>query len=240
MAYTPTINTKWYWKLDGNSLDSSGLGNNGTDTAISYVAGRVGQAASFNGSSSQIYKDSASFDFYWTQNITFSCWVKPSALPSSSTYYYHPIAIQEAATQSTVDKSIKIFGDGSVAFFVYDWAAKYAKSATWLVSINNWYHLLWVYNGTNAILYSNGVQVWTITASWTFNFTTPRLCMSHYSGEVDSKFFNWLIDEVIIEDRAWSATEVRNYYSSFYTANAVWRTRYRDELGQVDSVGAFA
>jgi hypothetical protein len=39
-----------YWKLDGNSTDSSGRGNNGTDTAMTYVNAKNGQGGVFDGS----------------------------------------------------------------------------------------------------------------------------------------------------------------------------------------------
>lgn len=47
---------KGYWKLNGNSNDASGFGNNGTDTAITYsqANGRLNQGAGFNGISSKI------------------------------------------------------------------------------------------------------------------------------------------------------------------------------------------
>ncbi len=44
-----------YYAFEGNALDSSGNGFNGTATAVTYVAGKVGaQAAQFNGSSSYV------------------------------------------------------------------------------------------------------------------------------------------------------------------------------------------
>ena len=49
----PLANIISRWKLNGNSLDEKGL-NNGTDSNISYVTGKIGQGASFNGSSSKI------------------------------------------------------------------------------------------------------------------------------------------------------------------------------------------
>src|ERR1700677_2719413 len=59
--------------LGGSSIDVSGNGNSGTDTAITYLSGPNGIVASFNGSSSKITTPillpasgsfSLSFDFY--------------------------------------------------------------------------------------------------------------------------------------------------------------------------------
>lgn len=67
---TPTA----YYKLDGNATDSVGS-NNGTATNVSYVTGKIGQGASFNGSSSSI---SLASDLGIASGSSFSCsfWVK--------------------------------------------------------------------------------------------------------------------------------------------------------------------
>jgi hypothetical protein len=41
-----------HWPLNGNTNDVSGNGYDGTPTNITYVAGKIGQAASFNGTNS--------------------------------------------------------------------------------------------------------------------------------------------------------------------------------------------
>lgn len=49
----PTANIVSYWPVNSNSLDAVGS-NDGTDTSISYVAGKISNAASFNGTTSII------------------------------------------------------------------------------------------------------------------------------------------------------------------------------------------
>lgn len=65
-----------HWKFDGNSNDSVG-GNNGTDTSISYVTGKIGQAASFNGTTSEISLS----NIVLTNNYTVHFWIKARATP---------------------------------------------------------------------------------------------------------------------------------------------------------------
>jgi hypothetical protein len=62
--FIPSSNTKLLLHLNGSSADSSGLGNNGTDTAITYsqANGRFGQGAGFNGSSSRIAIATSSYN----------------------------------------------------------------------------------------------------------------------------------------------------------------------------------
>ena len=230
MAYKPTINTKWYWKLDGNSLDSSGLGNNGTDTAISYVAGREWQAASFNGSSSKI----TAKHWLWTGNITFTVSLFFYVTWTQTRWELFSIG-NHSVLYNWILFSVRAKSWGNNAIF-FDYSNSVWGSTNARVVYNSRNHLLVTKSWDNIIVTLNGVSE-SFTKS-SLNVSTDKLLFGDYWGGV--AFLNWLIDEVIIEDRAWSATEVRNYYSSFFTANAVWRTRYRDEIGQVDSVGAFA
>ena len=64
-----------YWKMDSNSNDSKGS-NNGTDTSITYSAGKFGDSSQFNASGDQISCGTSN-----TLNLTtfaFSGWVYPT------------------------------------------------------------------------------------------------------------------------------------------------------------------
>ena len=67
-----------YWKFNGDSVDAIG-GNNGTDTDITYVSGKINQAASFNGTSSKI--TIAPFTIVYGNEYTFSFWIKTHFVP---------------------------------------------------------------------------------------------------------------------------------------------------------------
>jgi len=63
-----------YWNLDGNSNSQVGSFN-GTDTDITYAAGKFGNAAGFNGTTSKIVlTDNASLKP--TGDFTFGAWIK--------------------------------------------------------------------------------------------------------------------------------------------------------------------
>lgn len=195
-----------YYKLDGNSNDSFG-NNNGTDTAISYVTGKVNNAASFNGSTSAIVKSSSSFDFFGTQNISIACWFKPTAMPLSNVDL---ISIQEVGTPGTIDKSLRLYANGSVSFYAYDGGAKSAQSAASLVTTGSWYHVVGTFDGTNLKIYLNGVLRATLACSGTYNFTSPQLTF----GKSTSGVFNGLIDEAVIYNAAKIQTEIDFLYNS--------------------------
>ena len=66
-----------HYKFENNENDESG-NFNGTGTEIQYAAGRYGQAASFNGSSSNV--DIGSFGSVFQQNFTVSLWFNLNSL----------------------------------------------------------------------------------------------------------------------------------------------------------------
>ena len=86
-----TDNLISYYKLDSNSNDSVGT-NNGTDTSVSYVAGKIGNSGSFNGSTSIIKCPAASIRP--TGNFTVNAWIKTSVTGTEKmifeTYSQHP------------------------------------------------------------------------------------------------------------------------------------------------------
>lgn len=69
-----------YYKLDGNSNDSVGS-NNGTDTNVSYVAGKIGDGSSVSSANGRIVANFPAPTSNWTYNF----WVKPSSIVAQQT-----------------------------------------------------------------------------------------------------------------------------------------------------------
>lgn len=201
--------TKSLYHLNGNSTDSSWNGNNGTDTAITYVNWlTANQCASFNGSTSIIVANV--FDCFWTQPLTISAKIKVTTLPTASNITMPLSFIEATIDAATYDKSFDINSSWQLSFRVYDGATK-TTSISW-ISAWNIYHIVWTYDWTNIRVYLNWVSSTPTAVSWTFNFTTPILWFSgNWAG--GRVRYNWLIDEVIIDNRAWTAIEVKKQYT---------------------------
>jgi fibronectin type 3 domain-containing protein len=79
-ASAKPTDTKALYAFEGNAQDSSGSGNHGTATAVSYVAGKVGaQAAQFNGTSSYVLIPRSI-----TDDFTVAMWVKTTDTAGSA------------------------------------------------------------------------------------------------------------------------------------------------------------
>ncbi|MFA7287038.1 MAG: LamG-like jellyroll fold domain-containing protein [Patescibacteria group bacterium] len=199
-----------YWRLEASSVDSVGS-NNGTDTAITYSAGngKFNNGAGFNGTSSQIYSQSSSFDISGTANFTIAVWVKLTALPTTATSYFDVVMTQEAADTTTYDKGIRIYGNGSASLYAYDGATKEASSAASSVAAGTYTSLIGTYDGTTLRLYVNGTLAGSVACSSTYNFTTPRLVFGHKVAAVSlSEYLNGAIDDAAYFSRALSASEI--------------------------------
>lgn len=88
-----------------------------------------------------------------------------------------------------------------------------STTANWVTyTQNKWYHIVTVYNNNNASLYinwefivtktlSDSSTTWTLSVNWINDFRTW-----YRTGGT--------ISELILEKRAWTATEILNYYNS--------------------------
>ena len=207
--YIPNSNTKLLLHLNGNSTDSSGNNNNGVDTAITYsqANGRFGQGAGFNGSSSYIsVGNSASLQF-GTNPFTINVWFKKAANNYTGCFYHD--------NSSPKVFSLGVSSDNTLFFYASD-GTGVLLSSTITITDFNWHLLTVVVEATNSRkMYIDGVYNNISTTNLTGGLTgTAVKTLGRNSLGGNSEYFNGSIDEVIIENRAWSASEVKKYYTN--------------------------
>jgi hypothetical protein len=194
-----------YYQFEGAATDSSGTGNNGTANAnVSYVAGRVGQAAHFNGSSMISVPDHASLDL--TTAMTFAAWVRIDTgaggssrrlfdkNTSGSADGYGVNYYQFGATDPRLEVDLLTSGEpGSPPVVPY--------------SLNEWVHLAIVANGGTQVLYRNGVEVDRRAMVVTLPTNALPLVLGAAQGGSDG--LQGDLDEFRLYSRALSLEEVR-------------------------------
>jgi len=207
----------YYSFEDGNSntaTDFSGRGNTGTLTnmeAADWVDGKIGTALQLDGDNDFVNLGSSS-ELDLTSSFSISAWVKIS----NKCNFCKIIAKQKDDNQPY---SI-MFDDSADQKFVFEiknssQVAAQSKSTT-VPALDTWYHIVATYNGTTQILYVNGQDEDTDTPSYTLPETDADLLIGareSASSPPAKLFFDGIVDEVRIYNRALSATEVAALYA---------------------------
>lgn len=206
MAQTTLANgLKAYYPFNGNALDESGNGYNGTVTAATLATDRFGKANSaysFNGTSAYI---TTSLNAIPTKKISICAWVKT---PGDAKKAFMGIVFARAgydmATGLGWDQNAAVYfclnsGTPSLAA---------AGAAPYAALLNNgWHFMVGTYDGAKNKIYMDGVLVkeTTMTVDYVLN---ANFKIGHDDIQGYQRHFNGLIDDVRIYDRAITADEV--------------------------------
>lgn len=197
--------TKLLLHLNGNSTDSSGNGNNGTDTNISYsqANGKFGQGAGFNGSSSKIaIASNLGID---EGSITMSIWTK---INNRSVY---AVLSETLSSSSRVSYSIRITST-TLNFFRTRRGISDDQFAVSDTNTSDMRNIILTYDGTTLKGYLNGSYVGQLNCSG--NGSRISTSATQFGNGIGAdEYFNGSIDEVIVENVAWSAEKVKKYYT---------------------------
>jgi len=196
--------TKLLLHLNGSSADSSGNGNNGTDTAITHsqANGKFGMGAGFTTGSSIVNSTAIG-----TVNAdkTISIWAKIVTDYTSNA--------NTAIFQLNFNTVTYQFVYGKDATSAYFYATRdrnmIASDVVFYrtpVSSRGFYNLILTLSGTTLSFYLDSRLLGQVTIN-TGNGTGDN--------GTGYKILNGgcNVDEVIIENRAWSASEVKKYYT---------------------------
>jgi len=202
-----------WWKAETNALDSVGTNHGVWLGAPRYGAGEVGQAFNFNGTSYVQVPDAPSLHF--SNAMTVEAWVNlrtfsgvnsreivskiggPNSDPGSYTFSIDPLS----------QKAYFIVSDGSSYAVVY-------SSSTILT--NQWTHLAGTYDGSMVKIYVNGQ--FAGSTPWTQGIFAenhnPLVIGCTLQNPNPTSFFNGLIDELSLYNRALSTNEIAAIYAA--------------------------
>jgi len=188
----------WY-RFDGDASDSSGNDLNGTEMGDpTYEAGVFGQAINLDGDGD--YVDCGldpKFDI--TDFITFTYWIKVTAFDRGWN-----------TVLSRGDDSWRSSRAGTESYMeaaVGGTAGNYTYGVT-PVDDGEWHHVGWVYDGTMNYIYVDGEVDATEVNSGQITVSSYPLYIGNNSQNTD-RFWNGLIDDVMIYNRALSQEEVQ-------------------------------
>lgn len=214
-----TDNLISYYKLDSNSNDSLWI-NNGTDTNMSYVSGKINNAGSFNGSTSRIQcADSTSLSITW--NYTFSMWLNITSLPTS----WNIVSMINKYDQwgNSWGYDFSLFNNWWTQQ-VWMLNGSWWSSGWWYINYTfttgSFVHAVVIYDGVNSTLYVNWSSVWSIANTLNPADNTKLLNIGNFWYYTPSvwelwRYYNGLIDELWLWSRAISGSEISQLYNSW-------------------------
>lgn len=192
-----------WWRGENNANDSIG-GNNGTlQGGTTFVAGKSGQAFSFDGIDDfvSIPPTAGIID---NGPGTIELWFKANAVPSGHLKYGYLYV--QGNTANGADLRIYLYGDGTINFVGNDGTNYDFNISIPFTDTASWHHVAGVWSATDTRFYLDGVLIGTDSSINMGSFIPNEITIG--SGRFDNSYFNGLIDEVRIYHRTLSGVEV--------------------------------
>jgi len=204
-----------YYPFNGNANDESGNGNEGTVNGATLTEDKLGNADSaysFDGINDYIsVADGSQFNF--TNNLSLSLWVKPQStqvayagLIDKNHYGPHKgFVLQQSGNRH--NSFYFGYGDGT------KWSNPHGDTFRVEFNSESWNHLVISKEDTEISYFLNGVHVITE------NVAVPEIASNEelplYIGSVNgtTRFFNGIIDDIRIYNRALSEDEIQALYA---------------------------
>lgn len=170
------------------------------DTAVTYVPGKLGSAcAAFNGVTSKI--TSAVNGPLGASPRSISCWFNPTSVAEKALVGY--------GTTGSANQVLDIDIGSTGRVFANIWGAN--PSPANLYTVGAWNHVVATYDGTTLKIYLNNGTPSSATVTLATVSNPFRFAWTTYAPQA---FFNGLIDDVNMWDRALTAGEAASLYNS--------------------------
>ena len=191
-----------YWPFCGNANDASANANNGVIYGGAVLSsdryGNLNSSYLFNGTSSYIEAPVANLNL--TSNYTVSGWFK--IVNSRGQGYPQHYILDNRISSSNLGIWVNVDSD--------DFGTSFGD-ISYNTSLSNWHFFAGVNNGSVTQIFVDGALIHTGTSSGSFN---PQSVLKIGTGYSLGEFLNGNIDDIAIWNRALSASEVYQLYTS--------------------------
>ena len=204
-----------YYPFNGNANDASGNGNSATNIQATLCADRFGianSAYSFNGVNN--YIGFASVPTSQVDNWTMTAWVKPASLSQPASLNQVGVAVSLGYNDPINGNGYAfcINGPGEVTegqLFGLFGGVAWVDGGFTFPSIYQWYQIVMLRNSGTTKFFVNGIL--TPNSTMTSPSTPTVFTIGSQTG---IRFFNGMIDDVRIYNRALSSNDVASLYAS--------------------------
>lgn len=209
-----------YWKLE-NVNDSSGNARTLTNqNSVLFNPGRFGKAADFgsSGTTKELTLTASPLSSSSVADITFSFWYKLNTTGSSNTQArFFELTHANSGVVGLFTWCVYTISGGNITINTLITLTGVNASLNLVMPVDSaWHHIVCVVSaGITTKIYHNGILTGTNTGSGTYApcpAATWKFAIG--AGRSVSTVQAWaMIDEFILEERVWSASEIRKYYS---------------------------
>lgn len=219
----------WYMNSAGSTNETDRSGNSETLTADTFVAGSATVPSGYSGASRDWergdndhmkHADGGSTDLSGTA-MSIACWVRIESF-NSSDGSWNAIATKYSGTNdrtfflNAVTGTSTSVGELSIRFYNSSDTSSILSSTSNGISTATWYHVAATYDGSSTKLYVDGTEVASGSLSGNLDNSTSEFVV----GGINShSYFDGLIDELIIFDRAITASEVQDLIDNGISGN---------------------
>ncbi len=197
-----------YWPFESGTgtiaYDSIGS-NDGTLAGNTWwTTGILGGGLSFDGDADYVSLPENST--LRPARITQLAWVNPATLGG-----VHPIMSLETTTGSNQGAMLQL-ANGLFQFYVGTGYDKVQYVSGTVTKANEWYQVAGTYDGTEACIWINGEKVDCEPLSGNISYDTARDMRIGSWAPATPQYFNGIIDEVRVYDRALTGQEIEDLY----------------------------
>lgn len=195
-----------WWSGDNNANDLVGTNNGTLMGGSSYALGEVGQAFLFDGSSGYVsIPDSQSLDTFVT-NITIELWIKVNQTTPNADW-------RGIVTKGNSSWRLQgVQGANTINFAANGLNTDLSCNKN--INDESWHHVAAVYDGTNIYLYVDGLLDASKPATGLIVQNQDAVYLGANPESPNPYYFNGLLDEVALYNRAISAQEIQNIYAA--------------------------
>lgn len=225
--------TAAYYKLDNSAEDEKGS-YDGTETDIEYRFGRYGQAAVFNGSSSQITTGYTTND----SAFTISGWIKHTSTTFTSKYHYLAAKGYYSSASNTKYWYLANYSNANPEFRVRLNSSDVTATSSVAMNLNQWHHLAATVDSSgNMKIYLDGILTGSATGapsrnmSQGINFGTFS-GVYHHEGQMDQiRYYPSVLDADAIQNlyNEKPETDTSNFKTVLYEGTGA--TQYISNVG---------
>lgn len=196
--------TAGLWHLNGNSTDSSGNNNHGTDTAITYsqANGKFGQGAGFDGSTSKIDMGTSN-TFNFTGDFTILMWINPTSIANAAQLVRRGSSNGYQFQFDTTNARLALAPRGLTTVY----------SSNNAIAAGSWQLSGLTRSGTTVTFYRNGSPWGTATVATINSDSGQNMIIGSDPASSAGTEYNGKMDELYIASTALTANQIRTMYA---------------------------